>query len=107
MAVRASSTIEEVSIGPAKELYRRYRRLGIYEWEDVLETAGGDPRGEVMAFRFGGTELFRWPVTFERLQELLNARNGIGNPLASPVAIGTDLFFDIFCEGTRRRRLDA
>ncbi len=61
-SVRAYSQIEEVFVGPPKEVFRRFRRFGAYEWEDVFEIAGRDLAGAVMAIRFRDTELFKNPV---------------------------------------------
>lgn len=53
--IRACSCLDEVEIGPAHSLYRKHRRLGVYEWPQILETADGDPARPIMALRFSRT----------------------------------------------------
>ena len=43
MAIRACSYVDEVAVGPVKELFRKYRRLGVYGWRDVVGVTNGDP----------------------------------------------------------------
>jgi predicted nucleic acid-binding protein/GNAT superfamily N-acetyltransferase len=40
--LRAHSRLEEVIVGYPKQLFRQFRRLGIYEWKDVIYTAKSD-----------------------------------------------------------------
>jgi len=35
LSVKACSRLEEAIIGKPKELFRRFKRLGVYEWKDV------------------------------------------------------------------------
>ncbi len=99
-AIRACSLIEEVLVGPAKSLFGRFRKLGVYQWSNIAKLAGGDPSTPVMAFRFSCTELFRRPVGFKELQEVLRAVTGKGNPIVSPFAIPDDCFVSIYARGT-------
>ena len=48
MAIKACSRLEEVVVAPAKELYRRFRRLGVYERHDVIKVANGNPDGKII-----------------------------------------------------------
>jgi ribosomal protein S18 acetylase RimI-like enzyme/predicted nucleic acid-binding protein/predicted transcriptional regulator len=67
-SVRALSVVEEVVIGPPRRLYHRFSRLGVYSKEEVLATANGTD--EVMAIRFGDTELLQRPLTRPELDDL-------------------------------------
>lgn len=96
MALRANSYIEEVVIGKPKELFRRFRRLGIYSWNEVMKTANDDSSTEIMAFQFSKTELFRHPVTWNRLQEILLKHGGTKNQIASPVEISEECFLELY-----------
>ena len=42
MAIRACSRVVEVARGTPKQLFSRFRRLGVYEWRHVLATADGE-----------------------------------------------------------------
>ena len=37
MTIKACSQLEEVVIGKPKELFRRFQRLGIYEWPTYMK----------------------------------------------------------------------
>jgi hypothetical protein len=70
MCVKACSHLEERITGKPKDLYARFRHLGVYEWKHVLEAAGGNPDDLLMAFKFSRTERFRQPVGLTELQEM-------------------------------------
>lgn len=61
MCIRACSRLISVDVGPAKQLFAKNRRLGIYQWKEILDTE--DPEtGDIMVLRFADTEEFRTPV---------------------------------------------
>lgn len=97
MAIRACSRLVSVEIDSAKELFSRYRRLGIYEWRDVLKTAEDVPTGQIMALRFADTENFTNPVSLSTLQDL-----GITSNFPSPTAVSEALFSRIYELGISR-----
>lgn len=69
--IRACSAVEDVVVGPARALFRQFRRLGVYQWKDVLSLAKGNPDGEIMAFRFAGTEALPHPVSRDVVRDVL------------------------------------
>jgi ribosomal protein S18 acetylase RimI-like enzyme/predicted nucleic acid-binding protein len=93
-AIRACSRIVEVATGTPKQLFPRFRRLGVYEWSHVLATAKGDKDREIMAFRFDDSELLR-PVPWAKFQAILKASQIVNN-LQSPVAIPAPVFGEIY-----------
>jgi GNAT superfamily N-acetyltransferase/predicted nucleic acid-binding protein len=99
MAVRACSQIEEVVTGPASTLFRRFKRLGVYQEADIKLLAGGDWSQVIMAFRFSKSELFSRAIPWEELQCMLEAANGCRNPLVSPLRITDQAFFDLYRRG--------
>ena len=100
MAIRACSRIDEVVVGRPKELFARFRRLGVYQWPDIFELADRDTEKEIMAFRFSGTEHFPRSVPRETVQNEILAREGKGNnPFMSPVEISETAFFQIYNRG--------
>jgi hypothetical protein len=90
MSVKACSRLEEVITGPAKEVFVRFRHLGVFEWKHVLEAAGGEPNGLLMAFRFSQTERFAHPIPLLMLQEM-----GIPQP-QNPRRITHDQFVALY-----------
>jgi hypothetical protein len=98
-AVRACSRLEEVSIGLPKDLYRRFQRLGIYEWPQVLAAARGNINQPIMALRFSHTELFRRPIPRAELRAAYT-ESGCGLMLQSPSRVPTpQLFAQLYRQG--------
>jgi GNAT superfamily N-acetyltransferase len=69
MSIKACSHLAETMIGTPKELFARFRHLGVYAWKHVLETAGAKDK-KLMAFRFTRTERFIKEVPFSECQRL-------------------------------------
>lgn len=94
MSIRACSYLDEVVIDKAKTLYSRFQNLGVYEWKDVFELAGGNPDQKIMAFRFSNTQIFDEPVP-------IYGPNGEKNfnPPQSPVSIPNEHFFHLYQMG--------
>lgn len=91
-AVRACSRLDEVVIGLPKDLYRRFQRLGIYEWRHVLAAAHGDINQSIMALRFSHTELFRRSIPMPELRAIY-AEAGCGLMLQGPSRLPTPQLF--------------
>ncbi len=94
MAIRACSRLVEVVKDTPKRLYARFRRLGVYEWEHVLETADGDLHKPIMAIRFDDSEALP-PIPWDNFQSVLKS-NGIETTLQSPVAIPHAVFGTLY-----------
>jgi len=94
MTIKACSQLVEVVVGKPKELFRRFQRLGIYEWRDVYEAAGKDISADIVAFRFRMTERFRNYVGMDALEAL-----GIRGPFMSPRKISDSQFASIYRKG--------
>ena len=73
-SIRACSRFDEVVIGKPKELYRRFRNLGVYEWKSVLDVAHNKLDNDIMAIRFTDTEPFSNPIPLKRLPEVLGKK---------------------------------
>jgi ribosomal protein S18 acetylase RimI-like enzyme/predicted nucleic acid-binding protein len=94
MSIKACSQLEEVIVGKPKDLFRRFQRLGVYEWRDVFSAAKNDISNDIVAFRFRMTERFKAPVDTEAL-ELLDIRG----PFMSPRRISEAQFAGIYKVG--------
>ena len=92
-AIRACSYIDEVVIGQPKDLFKRFQRYGIYEWEDLLRTVHGDVGKEMMALRFRDTELLSSPVPWGK--DLIAAIGRTAH-LQSPIRISDEAFAAIY-----------
>jgi hypothetical protein len=95
--IRACSRLLNVEKAPAFELFRRYERLGVYGWDDVIRTTNGDPHGELMAIHFTDTELFDRPVPLDFSKTL-----GVGKMVAGPQPISEEQFLQIYTAGLSR-----
>lgn len=95
MSLRACSQIDEVIVGRPKDLFRRFERLGIYEWKQLLSLAKNDTDNEVMCVRFSNTELFSDPIPWTHLSSLLRDFGYAGN-LQSPRRISREAFANIY-----------
>ncbi len=94
MSIKACSRLEEVVIGKPKEVFKRFRRLGVFQWKDVFQTAKNDLANDILAFRFSMTERFPKPFPLERLEALK-----IRQPLLAPRRISDEQFGAIYSYG--------
>jgi len=76
-AIRACSRLDEIVVAKPKELHKRFRRLGIYSFKKVLETAKNDLDKEIMAVKFSDTELFPNPIKLQDIEQILNHKINI------------------------------
>ena len=90
-SIRACSRLEQVVVDKPKELFRRFKRLGIYEWKNVFSIAKRNINNEIMALIFGDTELFDCPVYLPELRRILDA-HGCRTQLQSPTAVSPEVF---------------
>jgi hypothetical protein len=95
-SIRACSRLLEVRRGPAKVLFNEFRRLGVFEWRDILSMAGDDPTKEILALRFADTELFDYSFPGAEAKAL-----GILNNFTSPVKVQETAFAEIYRHGMR------
>jgi hypothetical protein len=100
-SVRACSILEEVIVGKPKELFKRYRRFGIYQWKDVLQTAGGDIHSQVMCLRFSHTEPFRTPIPLKELTAIKD-RFQSRAPLIGPHRLPLGAFEELYRYGMEK-----
>ncbi|HRF93562.1 MAG TPA: hypothetical protein PLZ51_00140, partial [Aggregatilineales bacterium] len=63
--LRACSRLDDIVVGTAKELYRQFRSLGIYEWDDLISNSKDNSDQVITAYRFSDTYLFNEPVSYE------------------------------------------
>lgn len=94
--IRACSMLDEVHIDAADQLYKRFSRLGVYEWDEVLRTADGDPGGLIMALRFSNTELLPRPIPLSHLEASLHAQEGKAPMLQGPTKLESKTFASLY-----------
>ena len=108
MQIRACSALDEVIMGRPKDIFRRFQRLGVYEWSDVLRTAGNKLENNIMALRFSNTELLKKPVGLPEIQQILSRGEGKKLVVQSPQRINQKSFARIYQAGNNLLdKLDA
>jgi predicted GNAT family acetyltransferase len=93
-AIRACSYIDEIIIDKPKVLYKKFKRLGVYEFDNLVEVAKGQDR-ELMAIRFSNTELFKKPVRLTEIEKLI----GKNLHIQAPIKIDASIFELIYNAG--------
>ena len=100
--IRAYSVGSNVEVLPARLAYKRYRRLGVYDWQQVCRIAGGDPGGSVMVIRFSDIEVFKNPIDRNRFSAMLEGSDHKKVSLRGPQRISETAFAYIYSEGQSR-----
>lgn len=95
MSIKACSHLDEIVVELPKDIFRRFRHLGIYTWKHVFETTGGQLKEPLMAFRFTRTERFVQPVELSELKKI-----GISQP-QNPRRISDEQFAAVYRLGMR------
>jgi GNAT superfamily N-acetyltransferase/predicted nucleic acid-binding protein len=104
--IRACSSLDEVIIGPANSLYKRFNRLGIYRWEQIIDIAGEDPESEIMALRFSHTEQFPNPISLTKIRSFFQIYDvGRKFSLQSPLLVSPQTFVQIYKSGVINYRI--
>lgn len=67
-AIRACSYLDRIEKGTAKELFEKYKRLGVLEWRDLKKLS---EKGNVATYVFSYTELFDNPVGLDEARRLM------------------------------------
>ncbi|MBN8628929.1 MAG: GNAT family N-acetyltransferase [Planctomycetes bacterium] len=93
--IRSCSRLVELVVDTPKALYSRFRRLGVYDWSHVRETAGGDLGKKIMAFRFDDSEPLK-PVGWTKFHEILRTHDVKSNNLRSPLEVPARVFGDLY-----------
>lgn len=70
-SIIASSYLTDVMTGNPKTLFRVNKRFGIYEWKDISKLCNGNINTNIRALKFGHTEVFDYPVSYNKIQEIL------------------------------------
>ncbi|WP_395715947.1 GNAT family N-acetyltransferase [Prosthecobacter sp.] len=91
MEVKACSRLREVAKAGPKQLFKRFRRLGVYGWKDIYLKAGKKVDAELTALRFSHTERFPNPIGTDLLSGL-----GVLPPYPGPRPIPHSTFVSIY-----------
>ena len=87
----AISHLDEVVLDRPKELFRRFRRYGAFEWRHLYETCDGDVSKQVMALLFSHTFPLRRRVPLDEIWSVFD-EDGVGRSLQSPRRVEPSTF---------------
>lgn len=93
-AIRACSYLDNVETDTKKTLFKKYHRLGVLDWSELLAVGGKSDL--ITAYSFSYTELFDHPIPLEQV------RNFIKNPaetFQSYTKIDEPAFMQIYTAG--------
>ena len=96
--IRACSFLDDVVVGRPKELFRRFDRLGVYEWKHIIELAKEDIDTRLMVVRFSDTQLLANPIFWDTFQSVLQEA-GVRTQLQSPQLIPPQIFEKLYRQG--------
>jgi predicted nucleic acid-binding protein len=89
--IRACSRLIGHEVDAAKTLFKKYRKLGIYQWRNLMDLTKGDPYGKLMALRFYQTECFINPIPLKEF-----AKFGINGAPMGPARLSKEQFSSIY-----------
>jgi hypothetical protein len=81
--------------GLPQDLFDRYKHLGVYSLTDLEKLAG--KQGEIVAIRFGNTEIFDHPVPLDKVQYILRNKA----TFTSLFSVKNSSFIEIYKEGCK------
>ena len=94
--------MDDVEIGKPKQLFSKYKKLGIYKWADVYnDVAEKDLDKKIMAFKFSKTEIFKHPIHLSDLQAIWKSDGKTFNNAVSPLLINSERFLQLYSLGMR------
>ena len=97
--ISASSYIEHIEINIPQQLFKKYKNLGIYEWNDIMKLAHGEINRTIMAFLFSGTVLLKHRISLKKIKKLYSFQeNKEFNPI-SPIKISKELYLNLYKTG--------
>lgn len=93
--IAAVSHLDEVVLDTPKELFRRFKRYGTSEWNDLCETCDGDISKKIMALLFSHTFPLRRRVALNELRKVFDD-DGVAQTPQSPRKIPAETFLKLF-----------
>jgi predicted transcriptional regulator len=86
-----------VTVGDASAIFRENRRYGVFGKQEVLAAA---KRGQVMAIRFGDTEVFSRPVELRDLRRISRSTGAVVGTIQAPQSVSEEMFEQVHAQGT-------
>ena len=94
----AVSHLDSVEVDFPKTLYRKYRRFGTLDWQDIYRMCNRDLTVDLMALKFSHTFLFREPISLATI-ETIYQKQGANLIVQSPSRVPPGIFRKLFNHG--------
>ena len=91
----AASHLDTVEIGIPKTLFKKFKKFGILEWEDIFQMCKGNPLKEIMVLKFSHTFPFKEPISLDAMRTVYQ-EDGVSLTLQSPSRMPVERFQRIF-----------
>jgi hypothetical protein len=98
-AIVASSYLDEVLTDKPKIVFKKYNHYGVYEWRDIFDLCNKDIKINIRALKFSGTEVFKKPVSYHDIQDVLTKNGKPKNTFTSPIRVNSIIFNHIYRMG--------
>lgn len=98
--VIASSYIDEVVIGSKSDIFKKFWRLGVYEWKDINKGSSKT----CTAIVFSGTEVFNTKIPYGDVKQSISEHMGKGITPISVVRVTPEVFLSLYKKGFSRER---
>lgn len=95
-----SSYLNEIVIGPAKDVFKKHEKFGVYSWKrDISKLVNNVASKPIKVLRFSDSESFPNVVPIKKLKQLLLRQNESDNNFQSPLRIKTTTFMELYAMG--------
>ena len=91
----AVSHLDEVEIGTPKNLFKKFKKFGILNWNEIYKMCDGDVSKEIMALKFSHTFPLRKPILLNEMKTIFD-EDGVGLWLQSPSKMPVEIFQKLF-----------
>lgn len=91
----AISHLDEVETGAPKNLFNKFKKSGILNWDKIYKMCDGDVSKEIMALKFSHTFPLRKPILLKKIKTVF-AEDGVGLWIQSPSEIPVEIFQKLF-----------
>ncbi|GAA4905852.1 GNAT family N-acetyltransferase [Mucilaginibacter defluvii] len=99
-AIVGSSYLNEIVVGPAREVFAKHEKFGVYSWKkDILKLVKDDPNAPIKVLRFSDSESFSLPVSINKIKEILTRNDESDNNFQSPLRIKNSTFMELYSLG--------
>ena len=95
------SYIDDVVVGLPKELFKKFKNFGVYEWKHVYGLAKSNINNNIKAIEFSDTEVFKNAIPLKKVNEIFAKNERKSNTFACPVKVDKKIFNEIYLLGTK------